>query len=517
MTETETSRGVFSGQGEAEYKSPLVIESESDCSLQLNWVRWTASGVLESDFGTMIALPVRVGIKCELDDSWPMHGIRVSAQAPGWVNGTTDPLVSALLARMPKGSSPDSVLRLAEAVYGKLAEAVELKLPSELARQIDSNDAGGSVARQLAAGVSIELHLPPLDRKEWPASAELLAECAAGLSESGQIMVRRPDSKRQTAGECALILAGAAAAEGLETSFGPHLAYRKRQVCSPIHMQNLLARYGLAEVWQQWADECGYEIAQADFELSLSLPVAALQTWFRAPGERSPDYVDVYAQVCRGVQKAMRAWLSYAWFADLSSYNDLPRSLALMSYSCSPAQVGKNKMDLTRDVLSPEIIRDLVDSGIRRVVRDLERVRKLLVSVGENQLAARYRMERRDVLGRISQSQKVLYAVLGAETVIQNCFLSCANEANLEESRPNKRALPKKVFEVARIFNRGVPWKVPKLEMDDSFLDFGDLLLMEATSSLREALGLKADLEVTLRVRMENGTERAFHGDGTRT
>jgi hypothetical protein len=277
-----------------------------------------------------------------------------------------------------------------------------------------------------------------------------------------------------------------------------------------------LAAYSFDERVDAWLAAAPGEDVEAS--LTLSVPGACMAAWFHAPGEREPEFLPVFSAVSVAVQRALRQWLPYVYFAELNRYDDLGAAFPLLVYQTMRPFVGSCRAELTYDVMSPATPEAAVVSAGRPLVGELGRVYSALTGAGKKDVARFYAPDQaRSILGSVLRQPRLLNCLLAADAFFVDSLVRLGIEGRkLADTMP--RDPGRAVKDLARFsadFVFAFHRRLRRLYGGDSFVVFGPLLLAEATCALGAARQETAGIAATLRLR-RSGAERTFVNDAFR-
>lgn len=387
--------------------------------------------------------------------------------------------------------SPAGIEAFAAALGGDLTAALQIE-----------PEHGGVNLGLLSHGIRqesrLELGLPFLDRKRWSARLESLAELRVETTPDGRLLSYTVQAEDELAREGVLhsvmSLCGAIALRPKDASTHFSVSYSDRRQLSGRQARSvlapLLAAYHFEEA-RAWLESVAPEAQQVVAELTLSVPGEMLAAWLEAPVERSPNYGPVYTEVSVAVQQAMRTWLPYVYFSDLSRYDTPGAAYPLVVYQCTLPFRSKSKNEFAYDVMSAESVAVARRSTGWALAGELARIEQLLVAAGKADTARFYRPSRKDViLAAVERSPRLLNALLLADAQFIDQLIRLGVKAGglrrAMEREPQRavRDLAKFGAEFVKTFHR----RLRRLYGGQDFVSFGALILVEATRALNAAL-----------------------------
>ena len=490
----------------------------------INWLRETAPAEFRRHFG----VPVEVcttEVTLELTGEGPFRRTSVTAQVCPSAEEACRRLAGALLGLVP----PDEHEH-ARAVLGELAARIIRQTPAALEKkysaELSCHSENAARAETIGREVRLELHLPFLDRKQWLRRWEALARVAVEATEDGRLLVSSVETKdhleKKYAYPSELALSGgllAALAGQPPPSFTLSYTDRRRLAHWSHHLGPVLRACGFEGLVEPWL-EAHRAALRDDLEVSvtLSVPGELVRAWLQAPCERDPEFFPTYAAVSVAVQRAMRRWLPYVYFSDPRRYDDLLAAWPLLVYQAMPPFPGRPKYEFTYDVMDVGSTRLIRRSTLRELTAGLARVRPFLAALGKNKTARFYAPDDAPaILTGVARQPRLLNALLSAEASFVDAFIhlgvrgrACAEAANRDPGRAAKE-----LARFARDFVTTFQRRLRRLYGGRDFLNFGALLLIEATRALNAARGAPAPLSGILRLTAD-GLEQTFVNAGYR-
>jgi len=449
------------------------------------------------------------------------------------------------------GAIPESVRRFAAEVGGKALEALGNKYSAELSYaagtwsadtawldcSFDFSEAGlkayraalgGDLTAALTEGEPhvrlhlgllthglrrhsrLELALPFLDRKQWSARWEALAQVRIEPTLDGRLLtytLAASDElgRNQTARSAMNLCAAFVLRPGdRDTRFS--LSWSDRRSLTPAQARSalpaLLKAYRLEAAWE-WLAAAPADAREIRTELTLTVPGEMAAAWLQAPVERSPDYGPVYTEVSVAVQQALRRWLPHVYFSDLSRYDTLGAAYPLVVYQCTLPFRSKAKNEFAYDVMSAESVAVARRSTSWALAGELARIEQLLLEAGKPETARFYRPTRKDViLAGIERAPRLFNALLVADALFIDHLIRLGVRAGglrrALEREPQRalRELARFGEEFVKTFHR----RLRRLYGGEDFSSFGPLILVEATGALNRALGADGGVAGLLRL-----------------
>ena len=110
--------------------------------------------------------------------------------------------------------------------------------------------------------------------------------------------------------------------------------------------------------------------------LDVSLPGNVVAAWFNAPSDRKAD---VYLEMSRNIQRAMRRFVQFSYFDDPSKYGDIAAAPAVFVYGCLPVStnvlLSGNTITLDR---TDDVYWDFEDKSTRAAMANTSSARSAL-------------------------------------------------------------------------------------------------------------------------------------------
>jgi hypothetical protein len=264
-----------------------------------------------------------------------------------------------------------------------------------------------------------------------------------------------------------------------------------------------------SEPWEWLASAPAGEVVAS---VSLSVPGSLAGAWLRAPGERHPLFFDVYSKVSVAIQLALRRWLPYVYFSDLSRFENLTLAYPLIFYRGTYPCSGQPRSDFAYDLVGPDSPGIARPWAARPLASALARAERLLMAAGRNDLARYYRSWRaRDVLAGILYRPRFLNELLTNDAFLIDRLVGLGLAGRDLAARFG--VSPRRTMQALAIcidrFNASVNRKLKRLYGGQEAVSLGSLILVEATRALAAALGSEATISATLRL-SAHGREQTF-------
>ena len=534
--------------------SSLKFSARPHVRLALHWLRETAPGQFGPDLSRHFELDGGACIEATLSATflaavaldhegrlrlrisrWRPRSLAVEAR-PDW-DANPNALLRSLFAFDPEAPAR-APTRLADAIYEQLFPALENQCAAELSRltarraaivdrsfdftpqglaafhsALEGQAVRDSLARLMGNDRTIEVHLPSFGRTEWPDRWSRLANAEAVVEEDGRIFVHAKPGQAAAKNACQIALALAAPLL-YPRSTGFHIGFTDRRVSTAARLGHSLPKvlrpYDFGpEPWEWLATAPAGEVVAS---VSLSVPGNLAEAWPRAPGERDPLFFDVYSKVSVAVQLALRRWLPYVYFSDLSRFENSALAYSLLFYRSTYPCSGKPRSDFAYDLVavdSPGVARPW---AARPLASAMGRAERLLIAGGRRDLARCYRpWQARDVLASILLRPRFINELLtNDEFLIDRLVdLGLAGRDLASRSAVNARRTAKDLAIAIEAFSAAVNRKLRRLYGGQPAVSLGSLLMVEATRALAVALGGDASISATLRFQAQ-GREQTF-------
>lgn len=490
----------------------------------INWLRETAPAEFRRDF----ALPVEVStaeVTLELTADGPLRHTSVTAQIYPSAEDASRRLADALLRLVPSDEHEH-----ARGVFGELAARIIHQTPAALERkysaELSCHGENAALADTIGREVRLELHLPFLDRRQWPRRWEALARVEVEATEDGRLLAHSVEPKghleRKHAYPSTLALAGgllSALAGEPPPAFTLSFTDRQRLAHWSHHLAGVLRAYGFNGMVEPWLEAHRAALGDGlEVSVTLSVPGELVRTWLQAPSERDPEFFPTYAAVSGAVQRALRHWLPYLCFSDPHRYDDLLAAWPLLVYQAMPPFPGKPKYEFTYDVMDVGATRLMRRSTLRELTAGLARLRPFLAALGKNKTARFYAPDDASaILAGVARQPRLLNALLSAEAFFVDALvqLGLRSHASKEAAARDPALAARQLARFAGEFVASFHRRLRRLYGGRDFLNFGALLLIEATRALGAARGQDAPVSAILRLAAGN-LERTFVNAGCR-
>jgi hypothetical protein len=432
-----------------------------DAKVRFCWLRESAPGHLECDLGLSVE---RSSLGIALVGLHPDQQ-RTSAQPPV----SPEQARSAFESEARFLELPQWARKRLAALFGPLSSASDLRAARENHAILCQ-----AAQRALAAaprGGELELHLPYLDRRHWPARFEVLAKTAFRFA-NGRVV---PAGVALSADESNLYETRLMAA-GVERPEAP--VYLRH-----VHACALPAE--VAALMYEAAFGAGIDAGAGSVALSIErrLKFAALSAWRRAPLEKSPAYFPAHAAVSVAVQRALRSWIAWTWLSDPDRCENVVATHAILAYAASKPFPGRRRTDFTWDVLGNEWIYGAFHQSRRDLTCRLRLVQSALVAAGRPELARSYEPgNAKDILAQIRKRNKIVRDLFAGEGEIVNHLLNFG--LTLRSAGHSIE-----ICREAADFSQGLGARLRRLVKGQDLTSLGAMILIEASNALHMELG----------------------------
>jgi hypothetical protein len=183
--------------------------------------------------------------------------------------------------------------------------------------------------------------------------------------------------------------------------------------------------------------------ATRDLAATLALTHPA---WMNAPRERDPACFDTWQRVSLALQRALKQWLSAAYFRDLARLEDRDRAYTMVVYQASRPFYGRPKTEFTFDVRDYPDCQATLASAWKFVGRSMQSALALLAQrleqAGRPDLAQRYLpVWHEDVLVTVRKKPKRFVDILAAESAVINAVIDLGTDPSAATINRSARAI----------------------------------------------------------------------------
>jgi hypothetical protein len=370
----------------------------------------------------------------------------------------------------------------------------------------------GVLTHKLPSEARLELHLPFLHRMERTTGLATLAPMEVTSDEDGRLLVYQVDGPHRAACknsyQSVLALAGGLLAGRIDSSPSFTLTYSDRRripgARAPAELAPVLRACGFEPGAAEWLSQVPAAGAgDLDVSFALSIPGSLASAWLDSPGEGDPLFFPAYARVSVAVQRSLRAWLPYVYFASLERYETPATAFPLVVYEASRPFAGRPKYDFNYEVMSDRSMAWFFRLAARQLPEELARIEALLLAAGKPQTAALYSPRHaRNILASVRRRPRLLHSLLVADAFFFNALvkLGCRGRELRERSARNPGAAGKGLSRIADRFVKKCQGKLRGLHGGQAFPAFGSLLLVTATSALSGIAGGPGGIQAVLRI-----------------
>jgi hypothetical protein len=370
----------------------------------------------------------------------------------------------------------------------------------------------GVLTHELPSETRLELHLPFLRRQARAAVLEPLAPIEVTSDEDGRLLVYQVEGPHRVACknsyQSVLALAGGLQAGRIDSIPSFTLTYSDRQrvpsAWAPAELAPVLRACGFEQGAVEWLSQVPAAGAgNLDVSFALSIPGSLAPAWLDAPGEGDPLFFPAYARVSVAVQRSLRVWLPYVYFASLERYETPETAFPLVVYQASRPFAGRPKYDFNYDVMSDRSMASFFRLTARQLPDELARIEALLLAAGKPGTAALYSPKQaRNILASVRRRPRLLHSLLVADAFFFSALvkLGCQGRELRGWSARNPGVAAKGLFRIADGFVKTCQAKLYRLHGGQTFPAFGSLLLVTATNALSGSAGGAGDIQAVLRI-----------------
>jgi hypothetical protein len=221
---------------------------------------------------------------------------------------------------------------------------------------------------------------------------------------------------------------------------------------------------------------------------ALSAPEVSFdRCWFRAPSEKSPEFLPVFAEISVAVQAALRRAIPAKYLCDLNLYRDSRMAYPLLAYAASRPYRAAARADFTYDILNSAHMHRFYYTAAHRLPAILRPLNERLCAAGMRAVAADYHpSEARYIVGtvdRLKICRRRLEALMFSETMMVNHLLAFAGSRSLSVAA--RKVLVEKCRRVWLV-------KLRRMYARKDFTSVAPEVLAAATHALRSALKTRA-------------------------
>lgn len=278
----------------------------------------------------------------------------------------------------------------------------------------------------------------------------------------------------------------------------------QRLACSQarVTLPRVLASYGFDGAGRL-DKRLGSRQGGVDVAMTVSIPGVLAERWLDAPGERDPQFFPVYARVSRAVQRAIRTWLPYLYFASPERYEDLEVAAPLVVYQASRPFAGRPRYDFSYDVLRESSMALFYRRASTRLSEELARIEGLLLGADRSDSAEAYNPKHSgDFLKKVQRHPARLRSLLVAETCLIDAFVNLGCQAGQlgGQKAEDPRIALKQLTGLANQAAKSLRSTLRKLPGRLDPLALGALLFVEATNALGGDATRPSSIQATLEI-----------------
>ncbi len=342
---------------------------------------------------------------------------------------------------------------------------------------------------------SIELHLPFLNPQEWQTRLEAIGRAQIEQDGNGRLLVFTVNASdrvtRKNYYQSALTLTGA-----LRRSANFTLSYTDSRKTGKATLKPLLDAYEFGPDADAWMDTLDPDEV-IDASLGLTVPGACAEAWLEVPDEKDPGWKEFLARLSTAVERGMRRWLPFAYFADPDRYNDLGAAWPLVVYQVSaPASY---------DAQDSASVAKAIQSAGRGLSAELGRIQARLEQRKNHRTADFYAPNQATaILTSVARDPRLVKSLLLADALFADRLTSLARKGRqvaAENPAQALAALTRFSAALVETFHE----KLKSLYGGQDFIPFGSMLLLEATAALRDT-GQRNPVQAILRAKTRTAT-----------
>lgn len=260
-------------------------------------------------------------------------------------------------------------------------------------------------------------------------------------------------------------------------------------------LEPILSRYGLGDGWSQWLRERPGR--QFDVSILLRLGSGAARAWADVPGPGQSAFHERLIEVANGIQGAIRAWLSYGFFQDLSVYRTPARAWPVLVYAAMKPFRGRSRADFCYEVTDPASIQRALWGVLPALEDEMRRIAPRLANLPQ-QLQYAYSQRRTPEMAKEAANlPRIFGGLLFGEREIVEAFLRFAQR--LHETIPAGKTGG--LFRHGSLLYGKVSRKLAALCTGADYSNLAPMVLLEATAALAAASGYPTPIEALVRIR----------------
>jgi len=375
---------------------------------------------------------------------------------------------------------------------------------------------------------AVELHLPLLERKWWNRRLELFTEMKARVTGEGRVHVfsdaAQDPVEAHNSHQVALMLTGSLFRGEEGPGEGFRLTCEDCRCLAASHattaLPSLLASYDFPDETVDAVHRLAVSAPRIQAALSFSIPGSLVSAWLDVPAERSLAFYGAFTGVSSAVQRCLRLWLPYAYFAEMDRYDDFDSAWPLLVYQASKPFSRRMRSEFTYDPMNPKSVSLAFSHAGRRLPGILETVEALLLRADRQQTAELYKpSQAKKIIAAVRRGPHRFNNLLASDAHLVGALVNLANRSRKlgKELKADQNRATGKVSHYVDSLAKSVHIRLRRLYGGEGYPEFGSLLFVEATRALAASLGRDAPITGVLRIRVpgEDG-EHIFVNGGYR-
>ncbi len=485
----------------------------------------------------LLALPARVARELSAPEPWPWATARLKEffgredaasvfgeLAKPWKELSARAYSAAAQALSDKLSAELSLTLSRTAGRTALAEASFLFTPEGLAlyRQVLSGDltplfqpspqirlSRGLLTHELRRTRHLEFQLPFLDRREFLAKRQVLAEAEVVALPGGALSVRYSTEASDTISDSqrasTLIFSAAFSASDLETvRDNCSLAFSDTRTISAT--TDNAAFFAVLDAYGVPRPQLPAEACRAT--LTLSVPGSFADAWMNAPHSKEEQYIPTLCRVSRAIQAMSRRWLPALYLTGLDDYHTPSAVHPLLAWQCSQPYTLVRKRQFGYDIMDREAVERAIYSSQNTLPPVLRSIRDLLRAAGRPNQAGYYEpTEMRYILANVLRQRRNFCALLAADNYLVEeliRLISYSRELRTLNSLKPEAAV-RQLIRYSNALVDAFCRRFRRLYARQDFLALGPLFLLEATAALNGHGEGNCRIEATLTLHTAQG------------
>lgn len=209
--------------------------------------------------------------------------------------------------------------------------------------------------------------------------------------------------------------------------------------------------------------------------------------WLLAPPEGTAAFLPAFARISVAIQAVLRERIPRRHFATAEAFRDLKTAYPLLVYQASRPFRARQGIELTYDVLDPEMLPALLRKARPNLIVLLREVSARLRAAGQTQLAAKYMAGNAqpilDTVEKMNKSRKWLFLLLRGETMLLDALVEFSARQSPAEDVQRRN--------FARLHKRW-GYQLRHMYPREDYSGLSVLLFDAATQALREFRGSQA-------------------------